>query len=184
MLTKQVLNVLLLNRNNLTPRGWIGNGGHVLSDDRRNLSDRRARPTPPLSRYIFKGRRRRSRRAGDAGRAYVDRYEFRYLLIISVILVLCMADAYLTLTLMRFGGRELNPFMLAFMNKNIGLALAAKYLFTVFCMIFFLVHKNFKFLGRIRITTLIYAVFFIYLALVSMELFWFSQVHQILSANP
>lgn len=158
--------------------------GINVSDERRNGCDRRTRPTPPLSKYIFKGRRRQARRVCEEGNTYVDRYELRYLFIISAILVLCFADAYLTLTLMRFGGCELNPFMLALMNKDIVLALVAKYLITVFCLIFFLVHKNFMFMGRFRINTLIYGVLCVYSALVSLEFYWFFRVHQILSAVP
>ena len=130
------------------------------------------------------GRRRHARRGCEGDSYYVDRYEFRYLIIIAAILMLCIADAYLTLTLMRFGGSELNPVMLALMNKDIVLALVSKYLITVLCMIFFLVHKNFKFLGRFRINTLIYAVLFVYSALVSLEFYWFIRVNQLLSAFP
>jgi hypothetical protein len=155
-----------------------------LNEERRNFTDRRSRPTPPLSRYIIKGRRRQVRRECDGHGYYVDRYEFRYLIIIAAILVLCFADAYLTLTLMRFGGHELNPVMLALMNKDIVLALVSKYVITVLCMIFFLVHKNFKFMGRFRINTLIYAVLIVYTALVSLEFYWFFRVNQILSALP
>ena len=158
--------------------------GINVSDERRNCGDRRTRPTPPLSRYIFKGRRRQARRECEEGNYYVDRYELRYLFVISAILVLCFADAYMTLTLMRFGGYELNPFMLALMNKDIVLALVAKYLITVLCLIFFLVHKNFRFMGRFRINTLIYGVLCVYSALVSLEFYWFFRVNQILSAVP
>ncbi len=137
-----------------------------------------------MSRYILRGQRRLARRECEGDSYYVDRYELRYLFIIAAILVLCFADAYLTLTLMRFGGSELNPVMLALMNKDIVLALVSKYLITVLCMIFFLVHKNFKFLGRFRINTLIYAVLIVYTALVSLEFYWFFRVNQILSAFP
>jgi hypothetical protein len=85
---------------------------------------------------------------------------------------------------MRFGGSELNPFMLALMNKNIVLALVIKYLITVSCLTFFLVHKNFKVFGIIKVDALIYAVLCVYTALVGMEVYWYFQIHQILSALP
>ncbi len=115
---------------------------------------------------------------------YVDKYELRFLFIITAILVLCFADAYMTLTLMRYGSSELNPLMLALMNQDIVLALVVKYLITVFCLIFFLMHKNFKLFGFIRIKALIYAVLWVYAALVGMEFYWYFQINQILSAIP
>lgn len=137
-----------------------------------------------MSRYVFKGQRRKARRLEEDCNYYVDRYELRYLLAITAILVLCFADAYMTLTLMRFGGSELNPFMLALMNKDIVLALVIKYLITVSCLTFFLVHKNFKVFGIIKVNALIYAVLCVYTALVAMEFYWYFQIRQILSALP
>ena len=153
-------------------------------EERRSDTDRRARPTPPISRYTFKGRRRHARRESDVPGYYVDRYELRYLFIIAAILLLCFADAYLTLTLMRFGGHELNPVMLALMNKDIVLALTAKYVITVICLTFFLMHKNFRFFGKVKINSLIYGVLLVYTTLVSLEFYWFFRIHQLLSALP
>ncbi len=155
-----------------------------MDTDRRRSSDRRISPTPPLSKYIFKGRRRKNRRRGEDQNYYVDRYELRYLLLITFILILCFLDAYFTLTLMRFGGFELNPFMLLLMNKNLSLALAAKYLITVFCLIFFLVHKNFRIFRRIRVNSLIYGVLCIYIALVAVEFYWIFFFTRVMTASP
>ncbi len=92
-----------------------------------------------------------------------------------------MLDAYLTLTLIRFGGVELNPFMLLLMNKDIALALIVKYLLTVFCISFFLIHKNFKVFGKMRIGILLYGVLTLYIVLVFVEAFSFFKVAQILN---
>jgi hypothetical protein len=161
-----------------------GSDGFNVNAERRDCCDRRTRPTPILSKYTFKGQRQCARREEEGSNYYVDRYELRYLFVITAILVLCFADAFMTLTLMRYGGSEINPFMLALMNKDIVLALAVKYLITVFCLLFFLVHKNFKLFGLIRIKTLIYSVLGVYAILVGMELYWYFQVHTALSALP
>ncbi len=137
-----------------------------------------------MSRYIFKGRRRKARRREEDRNYYVDRYELRYLLLITAILILCFLDAYFTLTLLRFGGFELNPFMLLLMNKDIALALISKYLITVFCLIFFLLHKNFRIFKWIRINSLIYGVLWVYLALVSVEFYWIFSLTRIMPASP
>jgi len=97
------------------------------------------------------------------------------------ILVLCVLDAYFTLTLIRFGGVELNPFMLVLMNKDIVLAMIIKYLLTAFCIIFFLVHKNFRAFGKLRIGALLYGVLTLYIVLVFVEVYSFFKVAQILN---
>jgi hypothetical protein len=152
-----------------------------MNTERRQQVDRRTNPTKPLSRYIFRGRRVRARRDDENVNYYVDRYNPHYLAITCSILVLCVLDAYLTLTLIRFGGVELNPFMLVLMNKDIVLAMVIKYLLTAFCMIFFLLHKNFRIFGKLRIGALLYGVFALYVVLVFFEAFSFFKVAKILN---
>ena len=152
-----------------------------MNTERRQNIDRRTCPTRPLSRYIIKGRRKGARRDIENVNYYVDRYNPHYLAVTCSILVLCVLDAYLTLTLIRFGGVELNPFMLVLMNKDFVLALIVKYLLTAFCMIFFLIHKNFKVFGKLRIGALLYGVLTLYIALVFMEAFSFYKVAKILN---
>jgi hypothetical protein len=152
--------------------------------DRRKNPDRRSAPTRPLSRYIFKGRRRKARRREEDLNYYVDRYESRYLLVIGLILLFCVFDALLTLHLIRHGGREINPLMLLLLNKDIVWALAIKYLITAAGVTFFLLHKNFKAFGRFRINNLIYGVLGIYAVLVVLELSWYFTVMRIMRASP
>lgn len=152
-----------------------------MNAERRQYNDRRTCPTRPLSRFIFRGRRKRARRDEENINYYVDRYNSHYLLIIASILILCVLDAYLTLTLIHFGGVELNPFMLALMNKDIVLAMIIKYLLTVFSISFFLIHKNFKVFGKLRIGALLYGVLTLYIVLVFVEAFSFFKVAQILN---
>ncbi|NOR15610.1 MAG: hypothetical protein GQ544_07900 [Candidatus Aminicenantes bacterium] len=151
-----------------------------MNTERRQQFDRRTCPTKPLSRFAFLGKRKCARRDEEDVNYYVDRYNTHYLIVIASILILCMLDAYLTLTLIRFGGVELNPFMLVLMNKDIALALIVKYLLTVFCISFFLIHKNFKVFGKVRIGALLYGVLTLYIVLVFVEAFSFFKVAQIL----
>ena len=48
----------------------------LINLDRRRGGDRRSRPTPWISRYWLRGRRRGDRRKAHRGREYVDRYTF------------------------------------------------------------------------------------------------------------
>jgi hypothetical protein len=137
--------------------------------ERRHLTDHRRTPTRPLSRYSLWGHRRRARREAEDKNYYVDRYEPRYFILISLILALCVLDAYFTLKIIDFGGKELNLLMLVFIYKKPISALVFKYLVTAVSIIFILIHKNFRVFGKVRVCSLIDVFFFVYLILVAYE---------------
>ncbi|MGD9346704.1 MAG: DUF5658 family protein [Candidatus Aminicenantes bacterium] len=138
-------------------------------NDRRQLPDRRHTSTKSLSIYTLRGRRKKARRIEEAENYYVDRYEFRYLFLIISILVLCFLDAFLTVILLQLGAKELNPFMLILIEKDVVLSMIIKYVITAFSLIFILVHKNFRIFKNLRVHALIYFVLTLYVALVLFE---------------
>jgi Domain of unknown function (DUF5658) len=78
--------------------------------EQRQLSDRRNRPTPMLSRYVlFGGRRRAVRRDHEREGAFVDVHGPRVLLVAVAIVALNLLDAWFTLLFLSHGGEELNP---------------------------------------------------------------------------
>jgi hypothetical protein len=137
--------------------------------ERRSTTDLRRTPTRPLSRYSLRGRRKKARREAEDKNYYVDRYESSLFLFISLILALCVLDAYFTLKIIDFGGKELNRLMLVFIYSRPVSALVFKYLVTAISIIIILVHKNFIIFGRVRVLYLIYVFFFVYLTLVAYE---------------
>jgi hypothetical protein len=152
-----------------------------MSIERRNTPDQRQTPTRPLGRYSLIGRRKKARRADEDKNYYVDRYEPRYFVFISLILLLCVLDAYFTLKILDFGGQELNILMFKFIyNKPIS-AMVVKYLGTALGVIFILIHKNFIVFNRIRVYHLIYMIFLIYFVLVMYEAVVFFQHIRLLS---
>ena len=140
-----------------------------MTGERRATADQRRAPTKPVSVHSLGGRREKARRAGEERNYYVDRYEPRYLLLIGLILVLCVLDAYFTLKILELGGKEMNPFMSILLFKKPVLALTIKYLGTAVAVVFILVHKNFVVFRRLRVSDLIYVVFFVYLSVVAYE---------------
>jgi membrane glycosyltransferase len=138
-------------------------------NERRDTADQRSTPTKPVSLQSLKGRRKKMRRVEEERNYYVDRYEPRYFVLVSLILILCVLDAYFTLKILDLGGREMNFFMFALLYKKPILAMAFKYLVTVFGVTIILVHKNFVVFGRLKVDGLIYAIFFFYLLLVLYE---------------
>ena len=137
--------------------------------EKRHLKDRRARPTPAISRYTLRGRRQQTRRWQERDNYYVDRYQTHYLIFIALIMVFCFLDIYFNSKILRAGGYELNLFMAGFMKKNFFLAQVFKLAITFFCSVFLLIHKNFRILGKIKTHIFIYAIFCLYFVLVVYE---------------
>ncbi len=87
--------------------------------DRRNLQDRRKKPTSLLSWHTFLGRRRGFRRESDREKGgYTDRYSFRLFLLFASILCLNIVDVFLTNTIIYQKGWKLNPMIRSVMEIN------------------------------------------------------------------
>lgn len=140
--------------------------------DKREQSDRRKFPTRPFSKHIFKGKRRHARREEEDQNYYVDRYDAKYLALVLSILVLCVFDAYFTLKIIHYGGKELNPLMIKFLDRFPEMSLLVKYLITVICLIILLVHKNFILFGKVKAYFFLYVIFSLYFFLVLYEVFF------------
>ena len=85
--------------------------------ENRISTDRRLRPTPIVSRYIFWGRRKGFRRQADRRRGgYVDRYHPGLLFFLILISGLNILDSSFTMMILDYGGREVNPIVEAVMN--------------------------------------------------------------------
>ena len=76
------------------------------------MADRRRKPTPMLSRYVFwGGRRREVRRVDQREGAFVDIHGLAIMFMVIAIVVLNLLDAAFTLLFLSHGGQELNPFV-------------------------------------------------------------------------
>lgn len=76
------------------------------------MPDRRRKPTPMLSRYVFfGGRRREVRRVQQREGSFVDIHSRPIMYMVVAIVVLNLLDAGFTLLFLSHGGQELNPFV-------------------------------------------------------------------------
>ncbi|MFO1054445.1 MAG: DUF5658 family protein [Planctomycetota bacterium] len=81
------------------------------ASERRAGPDRRRRPTPMLSRYWLRGRRRGGRRDGERDDIYVDRYtRVEWLCVVGLLLLTAIDWAWTWAHLTR-GVQEANPVM-------------------------------------------------------------------------
>ena len=113
------------------------------------------------------------RRDGDGDQAhYVDVHEPYVFYVAVAALVLCVADAFFTMTLINFyGSYELNPVMDYFIKTDIKYFFFVKFGLTSAGIIFLVVHKNFRLLNRISGYQILNACLVVYGILVAYELF-------------
>lgn len=140
--------------------------------DRRRRTDRRSRPTTPLSMASLTGSRRHSRRKEDESvYHYVDRYSLRSVLVLLMALILSVMDAFFTLSLISMGAAtEFNPIMDFFLQFGPVAFLLVKYTLTGSCLIWFLVNKNRSLFGKLKVKYILLSVLILYALLVAYEL--------------
>ncbi len=111
--------------------------------DRRSERDRRGRPTSPWRSLFLGGKRAAGRRKGEDKNIYVDVYGRREVVLVLLILVLNVLDAYFTLDYIQKGGSEANPVAQGLLDLGNHWFIYAKSLLVALCLIFLLVHKKF-----------------------------------------
>ena len=87
--------------------------------DRRSGPDRRKTTLAAYWHGARNPRRRGGRRASDLHYPVVDWHSPRLLIPVFTILVLCVLDGLLTVTLMKHGAAELNPIMALFLPHDL-----------------------------------------------------------------
>lgn len=142
------------------PRQVPGDEG----DERRAFRDRRQRPTPMVSRWLFRGRRRGGRRGLEADYQYVDRLGGWVVAAFVAVVGLSCLDAWYTLDLLAEGkAEEANPVMRAALHLGDAHFVAIKTVVTILAVGFLCLHKNWP-LGRVCLALAIcgYSVLIVY----------------------
>jgi hypothetical protein len=152
-----------------------GNETPRISSNLRDGQDRRTEQTSPFSLASLRGRRKAIRRKDDrSAHFYVDLYGLDEGLIFILILMLSVADAFLTLALIDGDTTELNYVMYYYMQLGPLSFLLVKYLLTAVGLLFLLIHKNYSFfLGRVRVKAIMVVLALMYSALITYELLLF-----------
>lgn len=145
---------------------------------KRNLPDRRQANLRSLVYALFMSRRRTRRRQLEAGAGYFDQYDTVTFVLALVLMLLSIADAYLTLLLIQHGSAELNPLLAWALKRHVMLFFLAKYLLTGVSVVVTVMHRHFRFFGLRGIHILLAGVV-AYTVLIEYQLsmllpFWFS----------
>jgi hypothetical protein len=141
------------------------------SADRRNRNDRRKHTFRSLIHGSFSPRRRGARREDDHSLVAVDWHHPQWLAVAMLTLLLSMADALLTLTLLERGAEEANPFMQPLVGGSPLVFAMVKMLLTSGGIVTLILVAKVRLFGRVPVSFLLYAVLFAYATLVGYE-FW------------
>ena len=141
-----------------------------INDFRQLGADRRQYTLKTFMLSSFRRRRVAARRRDDQEAGYyVDCHEPLVVGIVLGIILLCVADAFFTMTIINNGGRELNPFMNVFIEKDYRTFFFIKYSLTAICLLIVISHSRFRIFKFLYGYHILFAVFFIYSLLVSYE---------------
>jgi hypothetical protein len=144
----------------------------IASDaNRRNRNDRRKRTFRSLIHGSFSPRRRGPRRDNDLSFTAVDWHHPQWLAVAMLTLLLCTADALLTLTLLELGANEANPLMRPLVGGSALVFAMVKMGLTSGGIVMLILLARVRVFGRIPVSFLLYTVLFGYTVLVGYE-FW------------
>lgn len=137
--------------------------------DRRRSGERRRRFLWSLLYGGLRPRRNGGRRAEDHHRPIVDWHSADLWFSAVSILLLCVADAFLTLTLLRLGAYEANPVMALFVYDDVRTFAIVKLALTGLGVIALVAIARFRVFRVLRVATILHVVLVGYVALVAYE---------------
>jgi hypothetical protein len=144
--------------------------------ERRNGEERRRSPLRAIWFGHQAGRRRNPRRDREQHPIAVDWHRSHWLGVVILILLLSLADALFTLTLMEHGAREANPFMALLVSGSGRWFAFWKVGLTTAGMVVLVLLSRYRLVGWLRVGVLLYVVLALYVALIAYE--W-SMLHRI-----
>ncbi len=142
----------------------------AVNSDRRRPADRRKRILRALIHGSFNPRRQGSRRDGEHSFTAVDWHHPQWLAVAMLTLIMCVADALLTLVLLQRGAYEANPFM-ALLVDGSPLAFAIiKFGLTAGGLVVLILLARVRLFRKLPVAAVLYAVLLSYAALIGYEL--------------
>jgi hypothetical protein len=154
------------------PRAALPLRDSTSAAERRGRPDRRERIWWSILYGSFKPRRRRPSRRLDESRYHSLDWHSAHLLAVSIgILLLSVADAFLTVTLLAGGAVEINPVMAAVIGRSAGLFAGVKMALTGSGVMLLVVLARYRFMRLVRVDIAMYVLLAGYLTLLCYE-FW------------
>jgi hypothetical protein len=139
--------------------------------ERRNRAERRRRAFWSVFYGSFNPRRRTPPRRLEDSRFYsLDWYSAHLLAVTMGVLLLSVADAFMTLVLLQGGAAEVNPVMAALVYRDAALFTALKMAITSASLVLMVFLARYRFMRVLKVTWVLYGVLIVYLALIAYEI--------------
>ena len=146
-------------------------------NERRDRPDRRMRLWWSVVYGSFNPRRRRPARSGDDGGFHSLDWHASHLMAVAIgILLLCCADAFMTLVLLSDGAQEVNPIMATVVYRSVTFFTSLKMAMTGVGVVLMVFLARYRFMRLIRVEMALYAVLAGYLTLIGYELWLVSKI--------
>jgi hypothetical protein len=157
------------------PDDWLSRptpaGAPAFRPERRHRADRRQRLWWSLLYGSFNPRRRRPPRRLDESRFQSLDWHAAHLLAVALgILILNVADAFLTVALMSGGAIEVNPVMALLVSSSASVFVTLKMAVTGTCVVLMVFLARYRFMRLVRVDFVLYVIFLAYVALIVYEL--------------
>lgn len=137
--------------------------------ERRNPKDRRTRTLRSLIHGSLHPRRRGPRREGEHTFTAVDWHHPQWLAVAMLTLILCVADALLTLTLLQAGAYEANPLMRPLVHGSPLMFAIVKFGLTAAGIVVLILLARARVFGTVRVSLILYLVLLAYGVLIGYE---------------
>ena len=141
-----------------------------MSQERRHRAERRGRLWWSVCYGSFNPRRRAPPRRLDDSRFHSLDWHSAHLLAVAIgILLLCVADAFMTVVLLQGGAYEVNPLMAALIYRSVALFAALKMSLTGAGITLMVILARYRFLRLLRVEWVLFGVLIAYAGLITYE---------------
>ena len=138
---------------------------------RRGATDRRRRVWWSVCYGSFNPRRRTPPRRLDDSRFHSLDWHSAHLLAVAIgILLLCVADAFLTLVLLQGGAAEVNPIMALLLGRSVAAFAVLKLAMTGAGTVSMVILARYRFMRLLRVEWALYGVLIGYATLIGYEI--------------
>ena len=139
--------------------------------ERRGATDRRRRAWWSVCYGSFNPRRRTPPRRLDDLRFHSLDWHSAHLLAVAIgILLLCVADAFLTLVLLQGGAAEINPIMALLLGRSVATFAMLKLAMTGAGTVSMVILARYRFMRLLRVEWVLYGVLIGYATLIGYEI--------------
>jgi hypothetical protein len=143
------------------------------SSERRQRVDRRRRTFRALFHGSLNPRRHGSRRDGEHGLAGVDWHHPQWLAVAMLTLIMCVADALLTLMLIQRGAYEANPLMRPLVHGSSLVFTLVKFGVTAGGITVLILLARARVFRNVPVALILYGVLLVYAVLIGYEIWLF-----------